>query len=112
MTARFKDEPLRLGNKEFTSRLILGTGKYASLEQMRLALEKSGTQIVTVAVRRIKLGDRSSESILDHIDLKKYTLLPNTAGCYTVEEAVRTARLAREAALIFSTSCPLISPTV
>lgn len=99
MTARFKDEPLRLGNKEFTSHLILGTGKYASLEQMRLALEKSGTQIVTVAVRRIKLGDRSSESILDHIDLKKYTLLPNTAGCYTVEEAVRTARLAREAGM-------------
>lgn len=99
MKDMFKDEPLRLANKEFTSRLILGTGKYASFEQMGLALEKSGTQMVTVAVRRLNLAERGSESLLDHIDLKKYTLLPNTAGCYTVEEAVRTARLAREAGM-------------
>lgn len=93
------DAPLRLAGREFSSRLIVGTGKYASLEQMRVALEKSGAQIVTVAVRRIRPLEGSTESILDYIDLKKYTLLPNTAGCYTVEEAVRTARLAREAGM-------------
>ncbi|HWP35751.1 MAG TPA: thiazole synthase [Thermodesulfobacteriota bacterium] len=91
------DDPFRLAGREYRSRLIVGTGKYASMEQMVAALEASGTEIVTVAIRRVNLHDRSQKSLLDYLDLSKYTLLPNTAGCYTVEEAVRTARLAREA---------------
>src|SRR2546428_3406082 len=90
------DTPLVIGGKEFTSRLIVGTGKYSSLEIMRQAHEESGAEIVTVAIRRVSLPGRG-ESILDHIDTKKFTLLPNTAGCYTADEAVRTAYLAREA---------------
>lgn len=93
------DQPLKIGDHEFKSRLILGTGKYASYEQMQLALERSGTEMVTVAVRRINLDRTSGESLLDYIDLKRYRLLPNTAGCYTAEEAVRTARLARAAGM-------------
>ncbi|MEE8448858.1 MAG: thiazole synthase [Thermodesulfobacteriota bacterium] len=93
------DQPLKIGDHELKSRLILGTGKYASYEQMQLALERSGTEMVTVAVRRINLDRTSGESLLDYIDLKRYRLLPNTAGCYTVEEAVRTARLARAAGM-------------
>ncbi len=93
------DQPLKIGDHEFKSRLILGTGKYASYEQMQLALERSGTEMVTVAVRRINLDRTSGESLLDYIDLERYRLLPNTAGCYTVEEAVRTARLARAAGM-------------
>ena len=85
-----------LAGKEFTSRLIVGTGKYADNEQTRQALEKSGTQIVTVAVRRVNLTDKSKESLLDFIDPKKYFILPNTAGCYNWEDAVRTAKMARE----------------
>jgi len=92
------DTPLVIGGKEFTSRLIVGTGKYSSLEIMRQAHEESGAEIVTVAIRRVSLPGRG-ESILDHIDTKKFTLLPNTAGCYTADEAVRTAYLAREAGL-------------
>src|SRR5438094_8664641 len=91
------DTNLVLGGKEFTSRLIVGTGKYASMDVMRDAHEASGTEIITVAVRRVSLP--SGESILDHIDTKRYTLLPNTAGCYTAEEAIRTCYLAREAGL-------------
>src|SRR3989304_7248149 len=91
-----KDQPLKIGEYEFKPRLILGTGKYASFEQMQQALGLSGTEMVTVAVRRINLDRTSGESLLDYIDLKRYRLLPNTAACYTVEEAVRTARLARE----------------
>jgi thiazole synthase len=91
------DTNLVLGGKEFTSRLIVGTGKYASNELMREALEASGAEIVTVAIRRVNLG--SGESILDVIDTKRFTLLPNTAGCYTADDAVRTAYLAREAGL-------------
>lgn len=87
---------LKIGKYEFKSRLMVGTGKYPSNEIMKKALEASGAEVVTVAVRRVNL-DRNSESLLDHIDLKKYTLLPNTAGCYTAEDAIRTARLAREA---------------
>ena len=75
---------------------MVGTGKYPSNEIMKAALDASGAEVVTVAVRRVNL-DRNKESLLNHIDLKKYTLLPNTAGCYTAEEAIRTARLAREA---------------
>jgi thiazole synthase len=86
-----------LAGREYTSRLIVGTGKYATMELMARALEASGAEIVTVAIRRVNLADRSQKSLLDYLDLTRYTLLPNTAGCYTAEEAVRTARLAREA---------------
>ena len=89
-------DTLKIGKYEFRSRLMVGTGKYPSNEAMKLALEASGAEVVTVAVRRVNL-DRASESMLDHIDPKRYTLLPNTAGCYTAEDAVRTAMLAREA---------------
>src|SRR5687767_2833303 len=92
------DTNLVLGGKEFSSRLIVGTGKYASNEIMRQAHEESGAQIVTVAVRRVNLPG-TGESLLDFIDTKRFTLLPNTAGCYTADEAVRTAYLAREAGL-------------
>ena len=85
----------RIGNLTFTSRLIIGTGKYRSYEEMRAAHKSSGAQMVTVAVRRVPL-DRSSESFLDYLD-PEMKILPNTAGCYTAEDAVRTARLAREA---------------
>ena len=91
-------KPLKVGPREFKSRLIIGTGKYASFEQNRKALEVSGAEMITVAVRRIEL-DKSKESILNYIDPERYTLLPNTAGCYTVKEAVMTAQLAREAGL-------------
>lgn len=87
---------LRIANLELVSRLIVGTGKYANFEIMREALEASGTQIVTVAIRRVNL-DRKEETLLDHIDPSRYTLLPNTAGCYNAEEAIRTAHLARSA---------------
>lgn len=92
-------DKLVIAGREFTSRLMVGTGKYESMEQMVKAIEASGAEIITVAVRRVNISDRSKESLLDHIDLKKYTLLPNTAGCYTADDAVRTCRLAREAGL-------------
>jgi len=85
----------KIGSREFTSRLIIGTGKYRTFEEMKAAHRASGAEMVTVAVRRVPL-DRSSESFLDHLD-PTLALLPNTAGCYTAEEAIRTARLAREA---------------
>ena len=87
---------IKIGKYEFKSRLMVGTGKYPTNEIMKEALEASGAEVVTVAVRRINL-DRAKESLLDHIDPKKYVLLPNTAACYTVQDALRTARLAREA---------------
>lgn len=93
------EDVLSLAGRTFRSRLIVGTGKYTSFSQMREALEKSGAEIVTVAVRRINIGDRSRESLLDYIDTSRLMLLPNTAGCYTAEDAVRTARLGREAGL-------------
>ena len=92
------DTNLVIGGKEFSSRLIVGTGKYSSNEVMREAHEASGAQVVTVAIRRVSLPG-SGESILDFIDTARYTLLPNTAGCYTADEAIRTAYLAREAGL-------------
>jgi len=92
------DTNLVLGGKDFTSRLIVGTGKYPTNEIMRQAHEESGAEIVTVAVRRVSLPGKG-ESILDFIDTKRFTLLPNTAGCHTADEAVRTAYLAREAGL-------------
>jgi thiazole synthase len=78
---------------------MVGTGKYADFQQTARAIEASGAEIVTVAVRRVNISDRSKESLLDYIDPAKYTLLPNTAGCYTADDAVRTCRLAREAGL-------------
>src|SRR2546425_1095889 len=91
------DTNLVLGGKEFSSRLIVGTGKYSSMDVMKEAHEASGAQIITVALRRVSLP--SGESLLEHLDTTRYTLLPNTAGCYTADEAVRTAYLAREAGL-------------
>src|SRR5512141_1103785 len=91
-------DPLIIAGRSFRSRLIVGTGKYKSFQETARALEASGAEMVTVAVRRVNL-DRSKESLLDFIDLKKYLLLPNTAGCYTAEDAVRTARLGREVGL-------------
>ncbi len=92
-----QDDVLKLGPYQFTSRLFVGTGKYDTFPLMREALEASGCQVVTVAVRRVNLADKSKESLLDYIDPKRYTILPNTAGCFNADDAVRTARLAREA---------------
>ncbi|HLG22075.1 MAG TPA: thiazole synthase [Candidatus Manganitrophaceae bacterium] len=94
-----QDGPLTVGNIEFRSRLIVGTGKYASFEETKKAIEASGADCVTVAVRRVNILDRSKENLLDYIDPKAYKILPNTAGCYTAEEAIRTARLARSAGI-------------
>ncbi|MFA5795287.1 MAG: thiazole synthase [Candidatus Brocadiia bacterium] len=98
------DKKLKIGKYEFNSRMFVGTGKYATFPLMKEALEASGTDCVTVAVRRVNLksalsGNKDSESLLDYIDTKKYKILPNTAGCYSVDEAVRTARLGREVGL-------------
>ena len=90
---------LKIGGLTLTSRLIVGTGKYANFQLMREAIEASGSQMVTVAVRRIHLDRPHEESLLDYIDRSKITLLPNTAGCYTADEAIRTAALGREAGL-------------
>lgn len=90
--------PLVIAGRAFQSRLIVGTGKYKDGPETQAAIEASGAEIVTVAVRRVNL-DRSSESLLDFIDPQRYFLLPNTAGCYTAEEAIRTARLGREVGL-------------
>lgn len=92
-------DKLVIAGREFSSRLMVGTGKYADFQQMVRAIEASGAEIITVAVRRVNIADRSKESLLDHIDTKKYTLLPNTAGCYTADDAIRTCRLAKEAGL-------------
>lgn len=92
-------DKLVIAGREFSSRLMVGTGKYADFQQMARAIEVSGAEIVTVAVRRVNISDRSKESLLDYLDTRKYTLLPNTAGCYTADDAVRTCRLAREAGL-------------
>jgi len=90
-------KPLVIAGKEYRSRLIIGTGKYKSYEQNARALEASGAEIVTVAVRRVNLTDPGQPKLVDFIDPKKVTYLPNTAGCFTGEDAVRTLRLAREA---------------
>ncbi|MEM7558131.1 MAG: thiazole synthase [Planctomycetota bacterium] len=91
-----EDFQLRVGGHELTSRLIVGTGKYDTLDLMRESLEVSGSNAVTVAVRRERMYDRSGQNILDYIDPSKYLLLPNTAGCYSATDAVRVARLGRE----------------
>jgi len=91
------DKPFVIAGKTYNSRLIIGTGKYKSYEENARALEASGAEIVTVAVRRVNLTDPAQPKLIDFIDPKKYTYLPNTAGCFTGEDAVRTLRLAREA---------------
>jgi thiazole synthase len=88
---------LVIAGREFNSRLIIGTGKYKTYEENARAAEAAGAEIVTVAVRRVNLTDRDKPVLVDFIDPKKYTYLPNTAGCFTAEDAVRTLRLAREA---------------
>jgi thiazole synthase len=90
------DAPLRVGGLTLTSRLVVGTGKYASYAEMARCLAASGTDCVTVAVRRERLVNAAGENILDHLDATKYTILPNTAGCFTAADAVRVARLGRE----------------
>ncbi len=90
---------LVIAGRSFASRLLVGTGKYSSYPVMVQALAASGAEIVTVAVRRVNISDRTKESLLDYVDPKKYFLLPNTAGCYTAADAIRTARLGREAGL-------------
>jgi thiazole synthase len=89
-------EPLKIGTHTIRSRLIVGTGKYATLELMRQCLDASGAEVVTVAVRRERLFDREGRNLLDFLDPRRYTILPNTAGCFTAEDALRTARLGRE----------------
>ncbi|MFO1062625.1 MAG: thiazole synthase [Pirellulales bacterium] len=95
-SAPVPDSPLRIGTHTLSSRLIVGTGKYDTMEQMRDSLAASGSHVVTVAVRREKMYERRGRNILDFIDPKKYLLLPNTAGCYNAADAVRVARLGRE----------------
>ena len=97
VTVPREDTPLVVAGKTYKSRLIIGTGKFKSYEDNARALEASGAEIVTVAVRRVNLTDPNQPRLIDFIDPKKYTYLPNTAGCFTGEEAVRTLRLAREA---------------
>lgn len=91
------DDVLEIGGHRFRSRIFLGTGKYPDMATMQAAHDASGTEVITVAVRRVKLGAQDGPAILEHIDRERYTILPNTAGCSTAEDAVRTARLAREA---------------
>ncbi|HXK27047.1 MAG TPA: thiazole synthase [Candidatus Binatia bacterium] len=91
------EDLLKLADKSYRSRLIVGTGKYKDFAETRKAIEVSGAEIVTVAVRRVNITDPNKENLLDYLDPKKYTILPNTAGCYTADDAVRTCRLAREA---------------
>lgn len=90
------DSRLRIGNHLFSSRLIVGTGKYTSYEEMQDALDRSGTECITVAVRRERLYDAEGRNLIDSIDTDRYTLLPNTAGCFSAEDAIRVARLGRE----------------
>jgi thiazole synthase len=92
-------ERLTIAGREFASRLFVGTGKYRSFPEMARCHEASGAEVVTVAVRRVNLTDRSKESMLDYVDRSKYFLLPNTAGCYSADEAIRAARLGREVGL-------------
>ena len=91
------DDKLIIAGIEFKSRLWVGTGKYKDFEETKKAIEASGADVVTVAVRRVNITDKGKENLLDYIDPKKYKILPNTAGCYTAEDAIRTARLARTA---------------
>jgi thiazole synthase len=96
---RGMSDTLRIADREFRSRLFVGTGKYRSFPEMARCHAASGAEVVTVAVRRVNLDDRSKESLLDYIDRSRIFILPNTAACYTADEAIRTARLAREVGL-------------
>ena len=91
------EDTFSLGDRTFRSRLIVGTGKYKDFAETRRAIDASGAEMVTVAVRRVNITDPGKENLLDHVPPEKFVILPNTAGCYTAEEAIRTARLAREA---------------
>ncbi|HYV57596.1 MAG TPA: thiazole synthase, partial [Candidatus Nitrosopolaris sp.] len=93
------NDTFTLAGREYTSRLIVGTGKYRSFEETRRAVDASGAEIVTVAVRRVNITDPGRENLLDYLPLDRFTILPNTAGCYTAEDAIRTLRLAREAGI-------------
>ncbi|MFZ3256814.1 MAG: thiazole synthase, partial [Candidatus Acidiferrales bacterium] len=93
------EDSLVIAGRAFRSRLIVGTGKYRSFPEMARAHSASGAEMVTVAVRRVNLSDRTKESLLDYIDREKMFILPNTAGCYSADEAIRAARLGREAGL-------------
>ena len=99
IVAPIRRDELIIAGRAFHSRLIVGTGKYRTLAEMAHAHAASGAEIVTVAVRRVNLSDRTKESLLDYIDREKLFILPNTAGCYTADDAIRTARLGREAGL-------------
>ena len=90
-------DTFKLADKTYSSRLIVGTGKYKDFRETQKAIEMSGAEIVTVTVRRVNITDSSKENLLDYLSPKKYTILPNSAGCFTAEEAIRTCRLAREA---------------
>lgn len=90
------DEPLVIAGKSFRSRLMVGTGKYRTMEEQGAAIEASGAEIITVAIRRLDLSDPQKKTLLDYVDWSRYTILPNTAGCRNAEEALFTARLARE----------------
>jgi thiazole synthase len=92
-------DPFVLAGHEYRSRLIVGTGKYRSFEETRRAVDAAGSEIVTVAVRRVNITDPGKDNLLDYLPPDRYTILPNTAGCYTVEDAIRTCRLAREAGI-------------
>ena len=92
-------DALTLAGKQYRSRLIVGTGKYRDFAETRRAVEASGAEIVTVAVRRVNITDPGKENLLDYLDPARFTILPNTAGCYTADDAIRTARLAREAGI-------------
>lgn len=97
MSVPFQDQPLTVAGREFASRLLVGTGKYKDFDETARAVEASGAEIVTFAVRRTNLGQSADEpSLLDAISPQRYTLLPNTAGCYSAKDAVRTCKLARE----------------
>jgi thiazole synthase len=91
------DDPFLLAGREYRSRLIVGTGKYRSFEETRQAIDAAGAEIVTVAVRRVNITEPGKANLLDHLPMDRITILPNTAGCYTAREAIRTCRLAREA---------------
>ena len=96
-TTELEDDSWTVAGRRFRSRLVVGTGKYKDLEQTAAAIEASGAEMVTVAVRRVNLSDRNTPMLQDFVDPKKYVYLPNTAGCHTAKDAVRTLRLAREA---------------
>lgn len=93
------DDRWRIGSIELTSRLIVGTGKFTDFAETKRVIDASGAEMVTVAVRRVNILDRASDNLLDYLNPKDYRILPNTAGCYTAEEAIRTARLARSAGI-------------